>query len=451
MGVTFELLDLSLWLNYLGRSASAQWGSGILDHALAKQSEPYALLLWLPVIIPLVAFAFVFLCRALLFKVAPPGVGVRRLWIAFSAAYAVSSFWRSYTPHGTFHKLVSYLTGINWLPRASPPARPTTANSPSLVELEQEKEWLNGFTYEEVNHFKERVSSADAEIGSGSTRVWEKMCQKRTEDIDYVAWRHILPDGGTEYFSKTIVENASAELMATFYNNDESRLKWDGLLADAIPVDVDGESTTEAVYWVRKFPVACGPRDYVFGRRSWLEKGDQFYTITKGIKHASKPVVKQPQRVEKYYSSWLIRPVEGRLGQGKTAVETTLIHYEDMGIPNAVARFAVRQGMWGVVKNLCRGYREFELQAAAQPRLLRPSFEVSAAQLCPLAEPTPEEALLTASRGAPKRQGKLRQRAAVAGRVVGLLLLGSAMNSARRPSAPSAAKKKPRGSKRLQH
>ena len=67
---------------------------------------------------------------------------------------------------------------------------------------------------------------------------WEVICQKKTADVDYVAWRHILPDGGTEYLSRTVVEAASAEAMHAFYNHDEMRLKWDGLLADASTIEV---------------------------------------------------------------------------------------------------------------------------------------------------------------------------------------------------------------------
>eukprot|EP00959_Pyramimonas_sp_CCMP1952_P218627 4572208-Pyramimonas_sp.AAC.1 len=93
--MSFELLDLSRWLNYVARQcASSQlWGSGMLDYALdysSKQADTNALVMWLPVVLPISALVFVLLCRSLLLKnVAPPGLGVRRLWIAFSAAYAV--------------------------------------------------------------------------------------------------------------------------------------------------------------------------------------------------------------------------------------------------------------------------------------------------------------------------------------------------------------------------
>jgi hypothetical protein len=50
-----------------------------------------------------------------------------------------------------------------------------------------------------------------------------------------------------------------------------------------------------------------------------------------------------------------------------------------MHIQHDVARFAVRQGMWTVVKNLCKGYRDFHKAAAQDPSLLRESVERVAA------------------------------------------------------------------------
>jgi len=393
-----------------------KWGSGMMEYA-SGQSWTESMLRMIPLLVPLFTFVFFFAWRSALFKTfAPPGLGVWRLWVAFSAAYTVSSVWQSATPRGTFHRLVSYLTGINWLPNS----RTAAADTAEEDDQTQQKA-LEPFTGEELADFKERIRSADAAV-EANTGQWVKMCEQRTPEIDYVAHRNILKDGSTVYYSKTVCEDADAELMSTFYNSDESRVKWDMLLASASPVDVDSASTTEAVYWVRKFPVACGPRDYVFGRRSWTEDLDQFYTVTKSITHPKKPLTNQPKRVERYYSSWLIRPVKGRNSESKTAVETILVHYECMGIPNAVARFAVRQGMWTVVKNMCNGYKVFVKDTVVDPTLLRPSFELSAEKLAPKLSPQ----LSVAPTDGPSKAKKLR---VVVCKIAGLLLLGMIANS----------------------
>ena len=36
-----------------------------------------------------------------------------------------------------------------------------------------------------------------------------------------------------------------------------------------------------------------------------------------------------------------------------------LLHHEDMKVPEALARFAVKQGMWGFVKNIAPAFRVF--------------------------------------------------------------------------------------------
>lgn len=327
--------------------------------------------LWMPV---LCACAVAVLWRAQFGTaryLTPPGLGFRRMWIACSALYAVFSVWQSYTPRGTFHQLVSVLTGVYWPARASAEesqssgaVHETVADSDTRCSTRVS----DTLCEDDLREFQQRVERQPGE------RFWQIMCEKTTADVYYVAWRHILPDGGTEYFSRTVVEDADPDAMIAFYNHDERRLKWDGLLVDASVLDVDRESGTECVWWKRNLP-CCGFRDYVFGRRTWKE-GEERYTVSKGATHPRKPrggngVI----RVDPYYSSWRIRPVASRNGHGKTAVETILIHYEEMRIQHDVARFAVRQGMWGVVKNLIKGYRQFHNDVLEDPILLDPSYE----------------------------------------------------------------------------
>eukprot|EP00238_Polyblepharides_amylifera_P000835 CAMPEP_0196571114 /NCGR_PEP_ID=MMETSP1081-20130531/1283_1 /TAXON_ID=36882 /ORGANISM="Pyramimonas amylifera, Strain CCMP720" /LENGTH=375 /DNA_ID=CAMNT_0041887899 /DNA_START=378 /DNA_END=1506 /DNA_ORIENTATION=+ len=290
----------------------------------------------------------------------PPGLGLRRLWVAFSAAYAVSSAWHIFTPRGTFHRIVSYLTGVNWSVSSTEIIR-----TPSLDSSPKKTTFVDSRRVNEsdLDDFIQQVEKKNSDF-------WELICEKETSDIKYAAWRNILPHGGTQYYSSTIVENASADLTHAFYNHDECRLRWDNLLSCSEVIETDSEGV-ETVWWLRRLPV-CGPREYVFGRRNWTVNGNQHYTITKATQHPTRPpsATDQPMQVQTYYSSWLIHPVAGRNGTPNSAVETILIHYEEMGIPQGIARFAVRNGMWRVVKNLCQGYRDFEKAVASDPTLL---------------------------------------------------------------------------------
>jgi len=365
-------------------------------------------LLWLPV---LCAFTIGFLLRAQMGSaryLTPPGLGFRRAWLACSAAYAVSSVWRSYTPRGTFHHLVSVLTGVYWPTRAN--VAPPSAAAADCGKERSSARVAEMLCEEDLSEFIARVERQPAE------KCWTLMMEKTTADVYYVAWRHILPDGGTEYFSRTVVEDADADRMIAFYNHDERRLKWDGLLVDASVLDVDAASGTECVWWKRNLP-CCGFRDYVFGRRTWRQ-GDNRYTVCKGSNHPRRPrnqggVI----RVDPFYSGWRIRPVPSRTGAGKMAVETVLIHYEEFSIQHDVARFAVRTGMWGVVKNLCKGYRLFHDDVQADPNLLKTSLSLA----------TPEAEEEEDGKRMRGKRGLVRKVVGTAARVAGAALVAHSL------------------------
>ncbi|KAF7008404.1 hypothetical protein CFC21_023163, partial [Triticum aestivum] len=92
-----------------------------------------------------------------------------------------------------------------------------------------------------------------------------------------------------------------------------------------------------------------------------------------GIPYPSLPKKEKPRRVELYFSSWRIRPVQSpkKDGQQPMACEVTLFHYEDMGIPKDVAKVGVRHGMWGAVKKLQSGFRAYQLMRKSENILSR--------------------------------------------------------------------------------
>jgi hypothetical protein len=51
-----------------------------------------------------------------------------------------------------------------------------------------------------------------------------------------------------------------------------------------------------------------------------------------------------------FWSMWSCRTVACPWGSGAPACETTLLHHEQFKIPEHLARFAVRHGMWSFVK-----------------------------------------------------------------------------------------------------
>ena len=150
-------------------------------------------------------------------------------------------------------------------------------------------------------------------------------------------------------------------------------------------VEVDPKTGAEVVRWVRRFPLMCKQRDYVFSRRSWVDGcvaaaravplrsrlmprgcdtcSDTYFTVSRSCEHAACPPVSGVRRVDEFYSSWRMRPVPGR--NGGVACEVVLQHFEEMGIQHDLAKLAIRRGMWCVrqLRAPCRRPRALTLHA----------------------------------------------------------------------------------------
>jgi hypothetical protein len=57
-------------------------------------------------------------------------------------------------------------------------------------------------------------------------------------------------------------------------------------------------------------------------------------------------------RMSTFYSMWCSRTIPCPKGSGRAACETTLLHFEDFGIPENLAKFTVRHGMAGFIQKM---------------------------------------------------------------------------------------------------
>ncbi|KAJ6760420.1 PHOSPHATIDYLCHOLINE TRANSFER PROTEIN [Salix purpurea] len=223
-------------------------------------------------------------------------------------------------------------------------------------------------TEEDLEHLYQLVEVKDG----GPT--WMHMMDRSTSTMSYKAWRRDPKTGPPQYRSSTVFEDASPEIVRDFFWDDDFRPKWDDMLLYSAILDECHTTGTMLVHWVRKFPFFCSDREYIIGRRIW-ESGRSYYCVTKGVPSSSIPRQDKPRRVDLYYSSWCIRAVESRKGDGQlTACEVLLFHYEDMGIPWEIAKLGVRQGMWGTVKKIEPGLRAYQRTRASGRTLSRPAF-----------------------------------------------------------------------------
>ncbi|KAK9275566.1 hypothetical protein L1049_022833 [Liquidambar formosana] len=204
--------------------------------------------------------------------------------------------------------------------------------------------------------------------------AWIQMMDRSTQTMGYRAWRRDPETGPPQYRSSTIFEDATPELVRDFFWDDEFRLKWDDMLIHASTLEECPTTGIMLVQWIRKFPFFCSDREYIIGRRIW-KSGRSYYCVTKGVPCSSVPRRNKPRRVDLYYSSWCIRAVESKRGDGQlTACEVLLFHHEDMGIPWEIAKLGVRQGMWGAVKKIEPGLRAYQKQRASGDPLSRCAF-----------------------------------------------------------------------------
>ncbi|PSR92793.1 StAR-related lipid transfer protein like [Actinidia chinensis var. chinensis] len=211
----------------------------------------------------------------------------------------------------------------------------------------------NVVTENDLEHLLNLLESKDGEMG------WQSMMERSTPNMAYQAWRHEPETGLVVYCSKTVFEDATPDMVRDFFWDDEFRPKWDPMLAYFKMLEECPHTGTTIVHWIKKFPFFCSDREYIIGRRIW-EAGKAYYCVTKGVAYPALQRRDKPRRVDLYFSSWVIKPVQSRRGDEQSACEVTLMHYEDMGIPKDVAKLGVRHGMWGTVKKLHSGFRAYQ-------------------------------------------------------------------------------------------
>ncbi|KAL6003658.1 hypothetical protein ACLOJK_023891 [Asimina triloba] len=269
----------------------------------------------------------------------------------------------------THLSLFSFLNRFfpNFEPKASPPATLTTSSAvfdalPSHLSFSGAESEQPTVTDADLETF---FSYENEEDGGPP---WQLMMEKSTASLAFKAWRRDPEIGPTQYRTKTVFENIAPDLLRDFFWDDEFRTTWDNMLIYFKTLLECPHTGTAVVHWIRKkvvfilqFPFFCSDREYIIVRRIW-ELGSTYYCVTKqNTEHPAVTRCKKPRRVDLYFSSWRIKPVEGRNGGQRMASEVLLFHYEETGIPKEIAKIAIQRGMWGLVKRMDAGMRAYQL------------------------------------------------------------------------------------------
>ncbi|KAK3417411.1 hypothetical protein EUGRSUZ_H03157 [Eucalyptus grandis] len=290
---------------------------------------------------------------------APPGFGARRLWLAFTALSAFSALraiWFNFRNKGKSAGEAASPKGPGSVERSGDPVSLETRLAGGQSDI---------VTENDLEHLLHLLEGREGDM------EWQSMMERKTPNMAYQAWRHEPKTGPIIYRSRTVFEDATAEVVRDFFWDDEFRPKWDPMLAYFKTLEECPHTGIMILHWIKKFPFFCSDREYIIGRRIW-EAGKTYYCVTKGVPYPGLPKRDKPRRVELYFSSWVIKAVESRKGDGQlSACEVTLVHYEDMGIPKDVAKLGVRHGMWGTVKKLHSGMRAYQNARKTEASLSR--------------------------------------------------------------------------------
>lgn len=291
---------------------------------------------------------------------APPGFGARRLWLAFTALSAFSvcrKLWFDFRGRKRKDSVVAAAdtpatsAGDSGSVRGSGQVGDGSAGEINSVTSGA---GLDIVTENDLEHLLQLLDRKDGDA------AWQNMMERSTSNLACQAWRYEPETGPTVYRTRTVFEDATPELVRDFFWDDEFRPKWDPMLTYIKILEECPHTGAMIIHWIKKFPFFCSDREYIIGRRIW-EAGKTYYCVTKGVPYPALQRRDKPRRVDDYFSSWVIRPVLSRKGDGQlSACEVILIHYEDMGIPKDVAKVGVRHGMWGTVKKLHAGLRAYQ-------------------------------------------------------------------------------------------
>ncbi|XP_013586335.1 uncharacterized protein LOC106367510 isoform X1 [Brassica napus] len=265
---------------------------------------------WRPRWTGLVYLGLRFLCTV------PPGFGARRVWLAFTALSVCRTLW----------------SRLGSSDKKSEESGETEAISRVSDTEDTEKE-------QDLEHLLHLLEAENANM------EWQSMMDKSTPNVSYQAWRHEP-------------QVLLCIVVGLFLRTQLQKLL--GISSGTMSFDLNGILCLLTSKLWKKILIQEQLLFTGLKRRIW-ESEKKYYAVTKGVPYPALPKRDKPRRVEIYFSSWIIKAVESRKGDGQlSACEVSLVHCEDMGIPKDVAKLGVRHGMWGAVKKLNSGLRSYQ-------------------------------------------------------------------------------------------
>lgn len=126
--------------------------------------------------------------------------------------------------------------------------------------------------------------------------------------------------------------------------NTSFRSEWDDTALQLRVLDSDGDSNSDLIYWLVKFPHFFANRDYIFKRRfSVNRERNEVVVMSEAISPDYIPEEKGIHRVNEYWSTMVIRAHEDI---HKPGIEYTLTYFDNPGtsLPQSVTNFIAATG-----------------------------------------------------------------------------------------------------------
>ncbi|XP_055692419.1 stAR-related lipid transfer protein 7, mitochondrial-like [Lutzomyia longipalpis] len=172
---------------------------------------------------------------------------------------------------------------------------------------------------------------------------WEPYLERQ----DLIIWRQMQPCGKFVYKVYGEYTDVSAQDFLHVQTDLEYRREWDStaIALELIDTDTSPGSNSHVIYWEMLWPKLFANRDYVYNRRTFVDRKRQVIVIANRSTHHPRCPVKPPnQRVSDYWSYMVIKPSKSFKSTGLRFV---LTYFDDPGIviPPAVTSWVARKQM----------------------------------------------------------------------------------------------------------
>ncbi|GAB0091117.1 stAR-related lipid transfer protein 7, mitochondrial [Sergentomyia squamirostris] len=185
------------------------------------------------------------------------------------------------------------------------------------------------------------AASAASKVNGSSE--WEPYLERR----NMIIWRKMEKCGKFIYKVYGEYTDVSAEDFLHVQTDLEYRKEWDttAIALELIDTDTATGSNSHVIYWEMLWPKLFANRDYVYNRRTFVDRKRQVIVIAnRSTLHPRCPMKPTNHRVADYWSYMSIKPMKSF---SKPGLRFVLTYFDDPGIviPPAVTSWVARKQM----------------------------------------------------------------------------------------------------------